>query len=188
MSDEDRYTVKIEGLGLSLEREVSRQIGDQVVVLMLTGTTGPTAAISPNRDRPRAAAHAAPAGQVHPAHPDPATSVREYLDETGAKRIPDKITAIGLYLKEHSQQAEFTRDDVVTGFEGAAESVPKNLNRDIKWTLKAGWIAEKTGKKGQYYVTKSGKTAVEQSFPKELVKKTQGLMPGGKRPSGVTDE
>ena len=55
------------------------------------------------------------------------------MDSTGAKRNPDKITAIGCFLQTHQGKKVFNRDDILSGFESAHESVPKNLSRDIKW-------------------------------------------------------
>jgi fibronectin type 3 domain-containing protein len=118
----------------------------------------------------------------------PETSIREFLDSCEAKRVPDKITAIGKYLKIHNNQMDFDKNDLISNFESAAEPVPKNIARDLKWTLKACWIALKSGSKDRYYVTNSGKTAVEQKFSKAVVKKTRGLMPGGsKKPSAAQD-
>lgn len=195
MSDDITYKITIEGAGLSLDREVSKEIGEQVVVLLLTGaaTTVQAAPAVPVAMAAGAPAHAepaaAPAAASTPhagAHPE--MSIREFLDSCEAKRVPDKITAIGKYLKIHSNQLDFDKNNLISNFESAAEPVPKNITRDLKWTLKAGWIALKSGSKDRYYVTNSGKTAVEQKFSKEVVKKTRGLMPGGgKKPSGAQD-
>ena len=182
MTENSTYKISIEGAGLSLEREVPKDIGEQVVVLLLTGT----AAIPQTAQPPVVSGSPTPSIAQHThttppqktnAHPD--TSIREFLDSCGAKRVPDKITAIGKYLKKHNHQMVFDKNDLISHFESAAEPVPKNISRDLKWTLKAGWIALKSGTKDRYYVTNSGKAAVEQKFSKEVVKKTRGLMPGG---------
>lgn len=176
MSGDEAYKVKIEGPGLSLERRVSKEVGDQVVVLLLTGRASSSAA---------PVQHSAPtSAQTHmPLRLSdvPSMSIREFLNHTAAKRVPDKITTIGVYLGEHQKQDDFTRDDLVHQFEAAAESVPKNLARDIKWTLKVGWITPRAGKKGAYYVTQSGKTAVAQKFSHEVVKRTRGMTSGTKK-------
>lgn len=188
MTEGITYKITIEGAGLSLDRQVSKEIGEQVVVLLLTGATNATSTPT----RPTAAAAHVPA-QAQNAPPSPITShpsshpeasIREFLDACQAKRVPDKIAAIGMYLKTHSDQQDFDKSDLISHFESAAEPVPKNISRDLKWTLKSGWIALKNGSKDRYYVTNSGKTAVEQKFSKDVVKRTQGIMPGGsKKPS-----
>lgn len=197
MSDTTSYKITIEGAGLTLEREVSKEIGEQVVVLLLTGK----AAVTPTTQAPATVAPQAatsnsgapvvdPVAVVtpHQAAANPDTSIREFLDSCEAKRVPDKITAIGKYLKRHNEQMDFDKADMIANFENAAEPVPKNIARDIKWTLKAGWIALKNGSKNRYYVTNSGKTAVDQKFSKEVVKKTQGLMPGGSKKTQIKKE
>ena len=39
---------------------------------------------------------------------------------------------------------------------GYAEGFCQDLNRDMKWTLKMGWFAPKTGTNGSNYVTQTG--------------------------------
>lgn len=194
MSDDITYKITIEGAGLSLDREVTKEIGEQVVVLLLTGAAPkPQAApvaqpITPHAPAevnppPAPATASAPHAGVHPE-----TSIREFLDACVAKRVPDRITAIGEYLKIHNNQLDFDKSDLISNFENAAEPVPKNITRDLKWTLKAGWIALKSGSKDRYYVTNSGKTAVEQRFSKEVVKRTRGLVSGGSKKSTATQD
>lgn len=102
----------------------------------------------------------------------PALSIREFLNEHGPKRSPDKIAAIGVYLKDHDGKDIFSKSDLEKAFEDAAERIPGNLSRDINWVVKAGWIAPKPGAKGMYYVAHSGREAVAKKFPPEIVKKT----------------
>ena len=161
MTEEQLYKVKIDGCGLSLEREVSKAVGDQVVVLILTGQQGIGMTRSQADIRQQSSGGSS------------GMSLREYLNESNAAKIPEKITAIGHYLMTSKNKDVFNRDDIVTGFESAAEFVPKNIPRDFKWTLKAGWIALKTGTKDQYYVTNTGKQALEGKFSKEAVKKAR---------------
>lgn len=174
------YKVTIDGLGLSLEREVSKEIGDQIVVLVLTGAAGAVGARLPVR---RNAADAAPDLSATARSNDerPELSIREFLNEHDPKRSPDKITAIGVYLKDYNNVDAFGRAELETAFQGAAESIPANLPRDLAWAVKSGWIATKPGAKGQYYVTHSGRQAVLQKFPKELIKKTKQPSPNAKK-------
>lgn len=188
MPEGNTYKITIEGAGLSLAREVAKEIGEQVVVLLLTGASPaaqPTARHStPPAHVPHQGHHALGASSATPhsgAHPE--VSIREFLDSCAPKRVPDKIAAIGMYLKTHGQQSDFDKNDLISQFESAAESVPKNITRDLKWTLKTGWIALKNGSKDRFYVTNTGKSAVEQSFPKDVVKRTRGMMPGGSKKS-----
>ena len=187
MSDVTTYKIKIEGAGLSIDREVSKEIGEQIVVLLLTGSPNTAPAGQAAVNHPPVVT-SKPATTQHQTSTNPDTSIREFLDGCEAKRVPDKITAIGKYLKRHHNQMDFDKNDMIANFENAAEPIPKNIARDIKWTLKAGWIALKSGTKDRYYVTNSGKTAVDQKFSKEVVKKTQGLMPGGAKKTPAKKE
>ena len=174
MSD-SLYKISIKGPGLTLNRDVPKPVADQLVVVLLTGSTigapltpGTAGKSAPLRT-PSNAQAVTPGSEL---------VIREFLDSVNAKRVPDKITAIGAYLAQ-SGQGDFGKADLVANFEAAGEPVPKNLNRDLKWTLKAGWIAARTGKKETWYVTNTGQTAVREKFSPEVVKRTRGLMPGG---------
>lgn len=166
---DDTYKVSISGAGLTLEREVPAHVGEQVVVLILSGKPGQLSeAPVPGIGRTNAPGGGnPPSDEAHGA-----VSIREYLDERGAKRNPDKITAIGCYLNEHRSQESFNRADLETMFQEAAEAVPKNIPRDLKWATRVGWIAPRPKEKGTYYVTATGMDAVNQKFPKEILNRT----------------
>ncbi len=157
-----------------------KTISDQLVVLLLTGnpsrvTTSPAGTPAGAGTRHVATASSDDTGKAV----EQDLSIREYLDSTNAKRVPDKITAIGAYLAQGGK-ADFTKADLVSSFEAASESVPKNLGRDLRWTSKAAWIAARTGKKDTWYVTKSGDAAIKAKFSPDVVKRTRGLTPTGK--------
>lgn len=163
--EEEGFKVRLEGPGLTIDREISKAVADQIVLVLVTGQ----APVAPRGGVGNPARHHAPAHQ----HGD--LSIREFLDECEAKRCPDKIAAIGVYLADNESRPDFKRDDLVQQFEAAHEPVPKNLSRDIKWTARAGWIAPRSGSKDTYYVTKSGREAVAAHFSKEVVQKTKGM-------------
>lgn len=101
------------------------------------------------------------------------TRLSQYLVEVNASRTPDKIVALAEYYLEEYQQSTFTKDTLVEAFASALEPVPKNLNRDLRWAEKNGWIAEDPRQSGQFYLTKAGREAVHKRFPKEVIKKTR---------------
>jgi hypothetical protein len=96
-------------------------------------------------------------------------SLREYLNVHTAKRIPEKITAIGEYLTTNGA-ADFSKDEVLAQFRIAREAMPGNFNRDFNWAIATGWIAEDGQNPGRFYVTQSGKQAVEGNFSGDLTK------------------
>lgn len=184
------YTVKIDGPGLSLERVVPKDVGERVVVLLLTG-----AALRPSNPQPMISTSSDGSMKIRPDQPQTPVlvnasgqSLREFINSVEAKRVPDKITAFGAYLKDARQQESFGRTDLIQCFEEAAEKVPLNLFRDIQWALKSGWIAPKSGQKDLYYVTNSGSKAVEERFSLDVIRKTRGLTSGIKRNGGKAPE
>jgi hypothetical protein len=175
--EQEGYRVKVEGLGLSLERDVPKEVGDQVVVLIVTGGKSALPSKTPSISSQDNVPAVPKEQQLHGVrtHTDesPSVSIREFMSGHGASRNPDKIVCIGQYLQDIRRKPVFSRDDVGELFEAAAEPVPKNISRDIAWTVKIGWIAPKEGQQGAYYVTNTGTSAVQNKFPKEIVKKTK---------------
>jgi hypothetical protein len=169
MADQSGYKVKIEGDGLALDREISKEIGDKILVLIYSGTAQPVT-------MPKSAGPvpiALPASDVSPQEPDAELAIREFLDQHNAKRNADIITAIGSYLNTYNDQRTFTKEDLLNMFEAAEEPAPANPGRDLKWAINVGWVAAKRGQKDTYYVTASGKNAVDSMFPDGLIKKTK---------------
>lgn len=116
-------------------------------------------------------------------------SVREFLDDYSPSRVPDKIACFALYLREHRNQKEFGRSDLSGLFQEAAEPLPKNLGRDLKWTQSIAWIAPIPGSREAFYLTKKGEEAVRGRFSKEVVAKTRLTVPNPrKRPSTDSSE
>ncbi len=178
-----QYKVTIQGPGLSMEMtEVPKAICDQITVLILTGSAGSRSAASASTaaDGIRVPVEQLVAPVTHRGA-NPELSLREFLDRLEPKRGPDKITAIGVYLNDHRDQDTFSGSELEQAFQSASEPVPANMPRDIKWTVKTGWIAPSLGVKGRYYVTKTGRSVAEKKFPKEAVKKSRivnGRKPG----------
>jgi len=175
VTEKTGYKVRIEGDGFLLERNVSKDIGEQIVVSILTekfDDPGPDDGVQPEQSEGGIGSKQ-DEDKKSAKRQTPAISIRELLDKSNAKRTPDKIAAIGYYFETHDNRLVFSKDDIVKAFESAAESVPKNIARDIKWAVRAAWIAPKIDQKGLYYVTHGGKQAVDRKFPKEILKKTR---------------
>jgi hypothetical protein len=107
-------------------------------------------------------------------------SLREFLTDADAKRMPDKIVTIGEYLMSQAGQEDFSGDDVRDRFRAAGEVAPANFSRDFKWTISNGWVAEDPKNPGRYYVTQTGRAAIQAKFSDE-VKKKSGFKPVGRR-------
>lgn len=180
------FTVKLTGEGLTFETSVSAQQVAAIMALALGATP------------------VAPAGggsallnsvQVRPDDnlfvPGERLSLREFLDATEAKRLPEKILSIALYLEQHEQLSGFSRDDIKGRFRSAGEAPPGNFPRDFAVAVSSGWIAEDHANKGTFYVTKTGKAVVSARFAPDVTK-TQRRSSRKRRPSknagGDSDE
>lgn len=162
------YKVTLHGPGISFDRAVGRVEAEGLLVFLLTGQSPSGAQSPPSTVRGRAAG-------ATPEFDGTPLSFREFLDACEPKRLPDKIAAAGVFLKQHQGVMTFTSRDVIDQFEAAGEPRPGNFTRDMAWAVKIGWIAPKTGEKDVYFVTNQGTKVVEQRFPAELVKKTKGI-------------
>ena len=178
MEDTDgSYRVIIEGPGVRIEREVTDDVGRQLVIAVMAGSESAVSIAT------TAAQPTTPGSVIAPIPMEgegPALSLREFMDSVLPKRNPDKLTAIAVFLKRHRAMPTFMRADLTKGFEDAAEPMPGNLGRDVKWAVKNGWIAPSSEEQGSYYVTSAGEQAVEGRFPPDLLKKT-GVERGKKR-------
>jgi len=99
----------------------------------------------------------------------PRKSLREFLNDHRATRIPEKIVSIGEYLTANGA-ADFSKDEVLTQFRTAREAMPGNFRRDFSWAIATGWIAEDMANHNRFYVTQSGKQAVDSNFSNETTK------------------
>lgn len=153
------YTLSLKGDGISIEREIDPATARAVVGIVLGGLPEKVAVPMQNSPQASRASH-------------DRVSLREFLNEADAKRMPDKIVSIGEYLITHAGQEEFSADDLRNGFRSAAEPLPANFSRDFQWTISNGWIAEDPRNPGAYYVTHSGRAAIQAKFSGDVKKKT----------------
>jgi hypothetical protein len=159
MSSQAECQIKLSGPGLSVDKQIPEELANRIAMLVLSGgklETLETATKNVERK----------------ANSIKNKSVREYLLETKATKIPQQMTAIGSFLLQTQPNKEsFTLADLTKGFEDAKESAPGNPHRDIAAAIKKGWIAPRTGEKDSYYVTGTGSTAIENTFPKSKQKR-----------------
>jgi hypothetical protein len=168
------FSVELTGPGLSLKRELPEARAHELLLWLLSGPKDPIApARSQSTGEPKPG-HSAPAHKSMTGDSnDHLLAVREFMEQHKPVRIPDKIACLALYLRDHRGAKEFGRAELVRLFQEAAETLPKNLGRDIRWTQQCGWIAPAPGNNDAFYLTKRGEEAVNQCFPKELVAKTK---------------
>jgi hypothetical protein len=170
------FTIQIEGPGLTLKREVEEPLVLKILGVLL-GPKGPMFGATPQS-----------AAQI-PVSPPPVVanigeSPREYLDRSGAKRNTEKIAALGLYFKAQGTES-FAAKDLRGLFVSAGEVTPKNLSRDIKDTVRAGWLAPCPDQQDRYYVTNRGEAAAAGGF---IERPSISRRPNRSRASNGADE
>lgn len=159
---EKQYKLALEGDGIKIEKEIPESLALQVVSLVMGGHSA--GILAPKSHL--AVGQKSSVGGTR-------LSVREYMDDAGAKRNPEKIVAIGAYLMHQLNQEAFTRKEVKLQFKNAAEAVPGNYTRDFDWAVSNRWLAPSTGSHKDYYVTKKGIDAIANKFSDEIRKGTK---------------
>jgi len=154
------FTLSLSGGGLSFTQQISAEQLAGVMALAL-GVSSPSPA--------KTGAGGGSGGSVQ-AKSTERLSLREYLDASDAKKIPEKIVAIALFLNEHEGAEMFSRDDIKSRFRSAGESQPGNFPRDFGVAVSSGWIAEDHAARGSFYVTKTGRGAVESRFAADVAR------------------
>jgi hypothetical protein len=177
--DEDIYTVSIKGNGVTIEKTVPAQVARQMINVIMGGAASSENFLSP---RGASASRKGADGAVRSLASGPRrTSLREFLEESQAKRNPDKIISIAEYLLQYEEVELFTKEEIKSRFRLAGEAAPANFPRDFTWAVNNGWIAEDLNSAGSFYVTQKGRDAIENKFSSEIKKGTP--QPTGRRRS-----
>jgi hypothetical protein len=175
MTDSE-YSIRLEGQGLTVDQQVTKEVALTILNLVMGGSAahpGPTVAAAapvPPAHVPPPAPEADASIPVVESH-GTSKSVGEFVDEVEAKRNPDKIVAMGVWLKGLGED-RFTSDRIKPLFQAAGEPTPANFARDWRWAVTAKWIAQSHDDPKSFYVTASGEKAVKAHFPAETRKAT----------------
>ncbi|MEU8781792.1 hypothetical protein [Streptomyces sp. NPDC048637] len=117
----------------------------------------PPPALEPEEEAPKAPAleEARPPGR--------AEGPRQALEFSGAKTIPEKMTAFAAYLSQEEGRETFTQSDIRRLFQRARERIPSHFSREFDQAVRAGWIHE--GKaKGEHYLGDAAKDVLITKF------------------------
>lgn len=168
--DEDIYTVSIKGNGVTIEKTVPAQVARQMINVIMGGAAASEDFLS---QRGASVSRKGTDGvDLSLASGSRRTSLREFLEESEAKRNPDKIISIAEYLLQYEKVELFTKEVIKSRFRLAGEAAPANFPRDFTWAVKNGWIAEDSNSTGSFYVTQRGRNAIENKFSSEVKKGT----------------
>lgn len=168
-TETETYELSLKGEGITVERTVEKGVALQILAAVL-GTGGMPTKVAGGLARSTAVRSSADADiAISAGRPQ---SLREYLDGAEAKRNVEKILAIAKYLELSNPETTITADVIKAQFRKASEKVPGNYARDFRWAVSNGWLAPIDGAPGEYYITNTGTTAVEEKFSSEIKKKT----------------
>lgn len=169
---ESYYTIKLLGQGITVDQQVNKETARAILNLVMGGP-GATPLSPPGAAPPQSQTPPVQQETLNAASPAQGTSmsVGEFIEEVEARRNPDKIVAMGVYLQRLGEQ-QFTTERIRPLFQAAGEPTPANFARDWRWAVTAKWIAASHDDPKSFYVTASGKSAVEARFPAETRKAT----------------
>lgn len=148
------YDVKIEGGGLTLERQVSEAEVAKILGILLGSGDGTGASAGP-AGLPGAASGVRDAAGTERTSVDgePEKSIAEYMSALGVSNNPQRLAAIALYHRDVLSKGRIHKDDFPKWFEKAGRSAPANLSRDLKKAVKRNLVAESESEEDHYYPT-----------------------------------
>lgn len=138
---EQNVEIHLSGEGLNFDGKVSTQVASQIVQLCLSNEDpkGGDAQATSDLDSPAAA-----------------------LERYQPKQQSEKILTLAYYLKEAKSQKTFRPANITDMFREAAEPPPGNLVRDLRTTIRKGWIV-RAGRQ-EYYITTRGISLLKGGF------------------------
>jgi len=152
---EDKVTITLKGAGMTFESEISPLTAANVVKLCV--------AVGQGQDATSLTAENSTG--------DSRVSLGEYVHKYEPTSYPEKILAIGAYLKEHRGKESFSPEDVRPLFRMIGDVPPANFGRDFRIAVSNTWIAAEDGDPNFFYVTAIGFKALKSNFAGEAIKK-----------------
>ena len=155
------YRLTLKGDGITVERDISEVLAKDIIAMLLGGN-----ALQASLKLPTSSA-AIPQqnhGQQQNSSSAPRKSLREYFNEVGAKKNPQKILVIAGYLVKFMGKETFSIADIRPQFKVANEPIPANLNRDFQIVSQNGWIAPDHAQRKMFFITQTGLDALDNGF------------------------
>ncbi|MFD4321442.1 hypothetical protein [Streptomyces sp. NPDC058548] len=164
---------------ITFEQDINVAQGAQVIAILqapaglIRATPGPEQPgslpeLSPAREESvrELPSRGRPARQPLPESP------RHALDASGAKTVPERITAFAAYLTLVEGRETFGHQDLRRLFERARERIPTHFSREFDKAVRAGWIHERT-ERGSYYLSDSLLNLLEDGYESHRSKRTR---------------
>jgi hypothetical protein len=162
----ESFKLSLKGTGITVDRTVPEDVALEIVSIVMGGGSGPAGAPPgvPGRGL------ASRTGQQ-------GMTLRKFLDDANARRIPQIIAAIGQFMTDQEGKARFTRPEVRSKFASAGERAPANIARDFQVAVTSDWIAEDASERGSFYVTDGGRQAIAARFEGQRIRRARRRTP-----------
>jgi len=148
MAEQNRhkqYQVKISGPGVNVDTMTDGPTARALMAIIMSGSTEPPTV-------------------VPTAGPQQTTTLREFVNSSGAKSTAAQILAIAEFVRTTERKDEFTRDEIGGKFGLAGLPPPVDLARDFQTAANHGWIAEDPRALGHFFITTKGHEALRGKF------------------------
>lgn len=152
------YTLKLDGPGINLNREISEDTLKKVMGVLFTPQEPPSHRSSEFT-------------QDDPMIVQDEMTLREFINDVEPSTNSKMISTIAYYLTEHEGKSHFRKEDIRERFAEAKEQMPANFDRDLGVAIKQGWVTEDRNNPKSFYVTRTGIKAVKDRFLSKKDKK-----------------
>lgn len=155
---ETRFQIKLTGPGLNFETDITPDKASHIVQICLAASSLPSNILDK---------------QVRPEASKDSLSVVEHFNQFNPRRNPDKILCFASYIIDVLGRESFEPEEIKPYFQKCGEPTPKNFSRDFRWAVSNGWLDEILNNLGQFYITSSGRKALEYNFALDVIQKTK---------------
>lgn len=145
--EDDNIKLKLEGQGVSVEKEIDKEQLVKIMSLIFSSNTADNIHGKESKKEDKSEKRL--------------TSIGEFINSVDANKNSERIAAITLYHADILDKSSTEKEDISSWFTKAGLSAPKNLPRDIKAAIKEDLIAELHDKKDVYYITNTGRDKLE---------------------------
>jgi len=151
-SQEYQLSIKDDN-GFIFEKKITDDECRRIVVLATTGLEATNS--SDNRaEGTESTIHASETDKSH-------LTLNEFCHSYKFLNNYQRITAIAEYIATY-ENSNLQKDEIPDLFARAGFAPPKQLHRDVKETIKKGWISEKPKSENTYFVTGIGRSALKE--------------------------
>jgi len=155
---ETRFQIKLTGPGLNFETDITPEKASHIVQICLGGSSLPSHILDK---------------QVRTEAGKDNLSVVEHFNQYNPRRNPDKILCFASYIIDILGRESFEPEEIKPYFQKCGEPTPKNFSRDFRWAISNGWLDECLDNPGHFYITSSGRKALDSNFPLDVIQKTK---------------